>query len=173
MSGMRAPMTDAPADRMGRGGAEVRRPLRLRHLGGEPFELTAADVLEVLAARGFVAKPLRRERPARANRSATVAADVLRQRDAVGHRRALDRDERHDVHGAEARMLALVCSQIDGGDGGCEEREGRRLERRRIPDEREDRTVVRGVGRMVEQPHARAAERRRPGARRHRGAGLR
>ena len=35
-------------------------------------------------------------------------ADLRRQRHALGHRHALDRNERHDVDGAEPRMLALV-----------------------------------------------------------------
>ena len=92
---------------MRRGRAEVGRPLRPRHLRREPFELAAADVFEVLPrglAGGFLVEIDRHARSARRPSAPTS----LRQRHAVGHRHALDRDERHDVDRAEPRMLALV-----------------------------------------------------------------
>ena len=51
-------------------------------------------------------------------------------------------------------MLAAVLAQIDGLDGDGEERQRRRLDRGGVAGEREDRAVVRRVGRMVEQADA-------------------
>ena len=151
---MRAPMTDRAGARMRRRRAEVRRPARRRHLRGEPFELAAADVLEVLARR-IAPTPPRTGRPARRTARATSRADVLRQRHAVGHRHALDRDERHDVDRAEARMLARVRAQIDARRPRARTARGPPPSTRRgVAGEREHRAVVRRVGRVVEQPHA-------------------
>ena len=93
-------------------------------------------------------------------------ADVPGERHAVGHRDALDRNERHDVDGAEPWMFAAVLAQIDGLDRDLEERQDGRLDGGRVAGEREDRPVVRRVGGMVEQAHAwRVPEWPSPGAR--------
>ncbi len=73
-------------------------------------------------------------------------ADVLRQRHAVSHRDALDRDERHDVHGAEPRMFAAMRAQVDVRDRALEEHQHRLLEAGRVADDREHGTIVRRVG---------------------------
>src|SRR6185503_15714277 len=52
-------------------------------------------------------------------------------------------------------MLAGVRTKIDLIDGDLEEREDRSLERRRFAGHREDRSVVRGIRRTIEQPRAR------------------
>ncbi len=112
------------------GGAPAGRspaPIRLRHLRREPLELAAPDVLEVLARRigGRLLVEIDRD----AEPFGDGRGDVLRQRDALLHRDALDRHERHDVDRAEPRMLALVLPEIDGGQRLLEERHRRRLER--------------------------------------------
>ncbi len=92
---------------------EVGRPLRGRELGRQPLELAAPDVLEVAAAgrrRGLLVEEHRH-----AEAVGDRGAGVARQRHAVGHRRALDRHERHDVDGAESRMLAVMAPQVDLG----------------------------------------------------------
>ena len=75
-----------------------------------------------------------------------AAPTRLGERDALGHRHALDRDERHDVDGAEARVLTLMLPQIDRPGRDLEQREDRRLDAGGVAGEREDRAVVRGVG---------------------------
>jgi len=74
--------------------------------------------------------------------------------DALAHRHAHQRDERHDVHGAEARMLAAMLAQVDVGNRALEQREDRPLNGCGRSDEREDGAVVRGIGRRVEEPDA-------------------
>ena len=150
---MRAPTTDAPAAACGVGRAEVRRPAGGGHLGRQPFELAAADVFEVLA-RG-VRRGLLVEKDRDLKAFGDRGADVLRERHAFGHRDTLDRNERHDIDGAETRMLAPVLPQVDGVERDGKERQRRRLDRRRVAGQREDGAVVGGVGRMVEQANAR------------------
>ena len=90
-------------------GPEVWRPAGLLQLGGEPFELAAADVLEIAprrGRRGFFVQEHRQRVPRRHRRG-----DVLGQGDAVGHRHALNRHEWDHVDGAEPRMLALMLAQ--------------------------------------------------------------
>ena len=119
---MRAPMTDAPADGCGVRRAEVGRPLRLLQLRGQALELAAADVLEV-AARGRRRRLLVEEDGQLVPRARLRPPTVARQRDAVGHRHALDRHERDDVDGAEARVLARVLAQVDAREARVEERQ--------------------------------------------------
>ena len=73
-------------------------------------------------------------------------ADPLGELDAVGHRHAFDRDERHDVDGAEARVRTLVLPQIDRPGRDLDQREDRRLDAGGVAGEGEDRAIVRGVG---------------------------
>ncbi len=87
-------------------------------------------------------------------RSAIVAADFPRERHAVRHRHAFERHERHDVHRADARMLAAMRAQIDVGDRALEQRQHRALDAGGVAGEREDRAVVRRVGGVIEQAHA-------------------
>ena len=84
----------------------------------------------------------------------TLKRKIFRQLDAIAHRHAFDGDERHDVDGAEPRMLAFVRAEIDVGNGALEERHHRALDAGLIASEREHRSVVRGVGGMIEQAHA-------------------
>ncbi len=137
-------MTDGAGRRVRRSRPEVGRPAGRRHLRGEPFELSATDVLEVLAGR--IRRRLFVEVDGNTEPLGDRGADVLRQRDAVRHGDALDRDEGHDVDGAETRMLALVLTQVDGRHGLLEQREHGRFERGGVADQREDGSVVRRVG---------------------------
>jgi hypothetical protein len=90
---------------VGLGRPEVGPPLRILELFGETFELAAADVFEVApvrrAGRLFVQEDRQREALGHG------LCGLSRQRHAVRHRGALDRDERHHVHGAKPRVLAL------------------------------------------------------------------
>ena len=51
-------------------------------------------------------------------------------------------------------MLAAVRAEIDVGDRALEQRQHRPLDAVRVAGEREDRSVVRRVGRVVEQADA-------------------
>ena len=87
---------------------------------------------------GSVEAPPRRDTPGSANAFRDGGADVLGERHAISHRGALDRNERDDVDGADAGVLAAVLPQVDGVYGDVEERERGGLERGRVADERED-----------------------------------
>ena len=84
-----------------------------------------------------------------------LAPEGVRQSDAFFHRHAGQRHERHDIHRAEARVLALVRAHVDlevrGGDqrvrGGCNGVG--------VAGEREDRAVVIDVAGLIEEPDAR------------------
>src|SRR5438132_1444916 len=123
--------------------AEVGRPLGPRHLVLEPFERAAPDVFEPLARRTtgrlFVEKDGNTEtiRDDRAGR--------FRRGDSVRHGRVLQRYERDDVDGSEARMHTLMSSKIDVRDGALEEREDRLLNRARGADKSKDGSVVSGI----------------------------
>src|SRR5206468_4966266 len=81
-------------------------------------------------------------------------ADAVRKRDAVGHRDAGERDEWDDVDRAETRMLPLVPAHVDGLVRRVDERERRALDRVGLAGEREDRAVVIGIARPIEQSYA-------------------
>ena len=138
--------------RVRRGTAEVRRPSLLGHFRAQPFELAAPDVLEVAARRigGRVFVQIDRDGEALRH----LGPDFPRQRDAVGHGRALDRDKRHDVDRAQARVLTAVRAQVDVGRRALEERQDGVLEASRVADHGEHRAVVRRVRGMIEQPYA-------------------
>ena len=137
---------------------EVRRPSVGRHLRGEPLELAAADVFEVLAQR--IRGRFLVEIHGHAKALRDFARRLLRERDAVLHGDAFNRHERDDVDGAKTRMLARVSAQVDRAGSRFEEREHGGLERCRIAGERDHRSVMRGVGGIVEQPRARHAAHR-------------
>ncbi len=137
---------------MRRRGAEVGRPARRGHLGRQPLELAAPDVLEVPAGRigGCLLVQVHRHAEARRDGGAGLPG----QRHAVGHRRALDRHEGDDVDGAQARVLAAVRPEVDVGDGPFDERQDGSLDAVGVAGEGEDGTVVRRVRGMVEQADA-------------------
>ena len=154
MSGIRAPITRRAGGRVRRRRAEVGRPARRRHLRGQPLELTAPDVFEVLARRVVRRLLVEEDRDPEACRR-RAAPTSLRERDAVGHRDAFDRHERHDVDGAEPRMLAAVAAA--GRSPRTAARTARAIacfERRGVAGQREHRAVVRGIGGVVEQADA-------------------
>src|SRR6266542_1427270 len=133
---------------MRNGGPEVRRPLRRGHLRGEPFELAATDVLQVLperVIRRFLVEEHRQVESCR-----RFGTHVLRQRDALLHRHPFDRHEWYDVDSAESRMFTAMRTEIDEGKRLLEEREGRSLDAGGVADEREDGAVVRRIRRVVE-----------------------
>ena len=77
----------------------------------QPLELAAADVGEVLAvgARGGALV----QEDGDLELAPDALAELARERDAVLHRRSLERDEGHDVGGAHARVLAGVRGEVD------------------------------------------------------------
>ena len=115
MSGMRAPMTAAPAVGCGAAGPKSGAQPASAIFVGQPLELAAPDVFEIPArgVRGRFLVQIHRDLEARRH----FGAHFPCERDAVGHRRALDRHERHDVDGAEPRVLAAMPAKIDVGDG--------------------------------------------------------
>ena len=88
-------------------------------------------------------------------------SDLVREVHGLGHGRAGERDERDDVEHAQARMDTGVLTEIDAPDGDAGERERRRLDRRRVADEREDRAMMIGVAMDVEEPRAGGDDARR------------
>ncbi len=143
MSGIRAPMTMAPAAGCGRGGPKSGAHSGARHLRRQPFELATSDVLEVAAGRRrgrlFV------EEDRNLESGGDFGRGVLRKRDALGHRDAVDRHERHDIHGAEPRMLASVRAEIDVLDCRPDKGENGGLQRFCVAGQREHRAMVCGV----------------------------
>ena len=124
ISGRLAPIATAPAVGWGSRRSEIGRPLRVGHLGGQPFELPAPDVLETPPRRarlsGFVQEDGQAEALRDRRRHSTGELDAL------SHRRVPERDERQHVDRAHAGMRAPVRSQIDRSDGAVDQREGRR-----------------------------------------------
>ena len=132
---------------------EVGLPLGLRHLGRQPLELAAADVLEVAprgGRRGLLVQEHRDAEPVRHG-----VGGRARQPHAVVHRHTVNRHERHDVHGAEPWVLAAVLPEVDRREASLEQREHGRVQRGGVAGERDDRAVVRGIRRPVEQVYAR------------------
>ena len=140
--------------------AEIGRPLRCRQLGGQPFELATPDVLQIAACRGRGG--LLVQEYGQVEAFGDGGGSLARQRDAIGHRRPLERHERHDVDRTESRVLSLMPPQIDPGEGGLEERDHRRRQRVAIAGKGQDGAVVRGIRLQVEEADA--------GNRAHRGA---
>ena len=87
-------------------------------------------------------------------RCATPVGEAVRELDAVVHRRVTERHDRHHVHRTDPRVLALVRVQVDQrdrlGDQPVEGREHRLM----LAGQREDRAVVAGVARPIQQVHA-------------------
>ena len=129
--------------------AEVGRPLGLEELLGHAFELSLADVGEVHAvgrrggifveeARDFKLFP-------------DAFAEALRHLDALFDRHVDCRDERDDVGGAHARVLAVVLRHVYDFGGFFRELEGDFFDRLGRTYEGEDAAVVVAVGLRVEQ----------------------
>jgi hypothetical protein len=137
--------------RVRRGRPVIRRPLRRFHLRSQSFEFAAPDVFEILASgvrRRVLVEIDRDPEPAR-----DVGRRFLRQRHALLHRHAFDRDERHDVDSPEPRVLAGVLTEIDDRERRFIEGEHRLFDRLGVSRESHDRSIVRRVGGVVEDAH--------------------
>ena len=66
------------------------------------------------------------------------------------HGRAFERNERHDVGGADARMLALMRGEIDAVPGHLHGGEGRRYGRVERSHERDHRSMMRRIAGHIE-----------------------
>ena len=131
---------------------EVGRPVRRRHLRGETLEFPPPDVLEIppRRCRGRLFIQEHRNLESRGDFSGRVS----RECHALGHRHALDGDERHHVHGAEARVLAGVRAQVDVSQGRGDQRDDRGLQWSGVAGHRQDRSIVCRVGRGIEDADA-------------------
>ena len=132
--------------------AEVGRATRFLDLVLEPFVLAASDVgkLHSFGAGGRVR--IEEDREVEAFRD--PGAEVPRHLDGVVHRRRAERHERDDVDGTDARVLAGVAVHVDLVDRDLDEPLERVGDRIVLAGHREDRAVVAGVARPVEQEDA-------------------
>ena len=140
---------DHAGSRVRRFRTEVRLPLRLAHLGGEPFELPLPDLREVAALLGARRILVEIDRDSVAFRD--LRPDLAGERHALLHGRAADRDHRHHVDRAHAGVLPGVTPQVDSRHGRVEERPAppalRRLDRSRtLGCARSDETSSRRTG---------------------------
>ena len=129
-------------------------------LGAGELEPTAADVDQVRPFRAG-RRPLV-EVDGDAELVADPASECLGERDAVVHRGALQRNERADVRRTDARVLTLVRGEVDellrlgdAAESGLDGHVGR-------CDERDDRPVVAGVRRHIEDRDPRCGRDRVP-----------
>src|SRR4029434_11197524 len=98
------------------------------HFVGQPFEFAAADVLEVPAQR--VVRRFFVEIDRYAEAGGDGLAHVACERDALGHRDAFDRYERHDVNRTDSRMFTRLSPEINAWHGSLVERQDGLRERR-------------------------------------------
>ena len=80
--------------------------------------------------------------------------DPTRERYTVGHRRTFERNKRHDIDGTETGVHATMGPKIDLRHDNVVQGDDRALETGRVSRKREDRSVVRHVGGMVEKGSA-------------------
>ena len=136
------------------GRPEVGRALRGRpDVGTNALELTTTNVGEILTVGARGGALVQEDRNAQL--VAHTCAELAREGDAVLHRRALERDERHDVRGAHAGVLTGVRGEIDALLRLADARERRvdnDVDRR---DECDDAAIVAGVGAGIEDMRAR------------------
>ena len=130
--------------------AEIRTPRRVgRNLIADAFELSAPDVLQPL--------PLRRRRrrfvEIHGNLKALpdFRADMPCHGNAVFNRHAFNRDERHHVGGAHARMRTLMFGQVDQLRGLAYSADHRFLNRVAVADQRDHAAVVVGIHLAIKQ----------------------
>ena len=132
-------------------------PLGRGHLRGQTFELPATDILEIPAAGARGRFLVEVDGHTRARRD--LLAHLAGQRDAVGHRHPFDRNERDDVNGAHARVLARCARRSTARGAGDEQRHGR-AQALSVAGKGQDAAVVGGVRLDVEHPKSgHAAER--------------
>ncbi len=138
--------------RVGSRGAEVRGPLRVAHLLGQPLELPPADVLEVAAMRRGRRLLVQEDGDAESLRDRLT--HLPGQGDAVGHGRSLDRDEGHDVHRSQTRVLAPMSPEVDPREGHREQLGDRRTKGRLVAGQGQHAPVVVTIGLDVEDAKA-------------------
>ena len=130
--------------------AEVRLARRIgRNLRANSFKLPAPDVFQIL--------PLRRSRRrlVQINRNLKSLPDLLahmtRHGDAILDGHAINRNERHHVGRAHARMRALMLGQINQLRGLAHAANRRFLDRLPLADQRDHAAVVVGIHLAIEQ----------------------
>ena len=133
--------------------AEVRFATVLADLGLEALVLAATDIGEPLAVRSLGRPGIEVDRQVEA--SGDVLPERPRQVDDVVHRRRPEWDERDDVDRPDARVLALVHVHVDLVDRHRDQPLESVADRAVLAGHREDRSVVAGVARPVEQEDVR------------------
>ena len=83
-----------------------------------------------------------------------LAAEPVRELDALVHRHTRERDERHDVDRAQARVRAFMRFHVDVAVRDVDERMRRAHHRVGFTGVGEDRAVVVDVARAVQQANA-------------------
>ena len=145
----------ARADRHSPGGwvescrAEVRLAAALTDLLLEPLVLTAPNVGQALAVGASSGASVEVDGQVEARRDPLPEASG--EVDHLVHGRRPERDEGDDVDRADARMLTLVGVHVDLVDRRCKEPLERLADRGVLAGHREDRAVVAGVARAVEE----------------------
>ena len=133
--------------------AEIRRPFRVgADRFPQAFELTPPDKGKVDAVRP------RRGQLVQIGRYRKLVGDLLGQSlgnlDALLHRHAGNRHERHDVGRTHARVLALVLVQVNQLGRDPDRPESGVEHRFRLADEADDRAIVVRVHLLVEHRNA-------------------
>ena len=144
---------DRTGRRMESWGTEVGFAAALPDLGTQALVLAAADIGKLFAfgSSGGAGIEIDRELEPRGDPFTEVPSEL----DAIIHLRVAQGDERDDIDGADPGVLALVGVHVDLVDGDLDEPFEGGGHRAVLARDREDRAVVAGVARPVEQRSAR------------------
>ena len=132
--------------------AEVRGTAGLLDLVLEPLVLTAPDVGQLHPLGACRGVRVQEDREVEAGRD--PGAELARHLDGVVHRRRAERHERDDIDGPDARVLAGVAVHVDLVDRDLDQPFEGVGDRIVFAGDGEDRPVVAGVARPVEQEDA-------------------
>ena len=132
-------------------GAEVGLPLGLLDLLGHAFELAFADGGEVLAVR--CGGRLLIQEDGHAVALSHLSGHFFGEGNGLFGRRVLDRDERHHVDSAHARVLPRVLVQVDQLDGLADSLEHSVAQRLRLSNYGHDEAVMVLIIAVVQQFH--------------------
>jgi hypothetical protein len=135
------------------GRAKVGSPVGVRFdFGLEALVLAAPNIFQVGAVGSSSGGLVQVNRDGQL--FAHARAEPPRHGDTVFHRDARDRDERHDICGADTRMTSPVLAEVNQLGGAPNRRKDSPLDRFRLADKGHDGTIVIGVGVMIEQRDA-------------------
>ena len=138
-----------PGRRMWTGRTEVGAPCLRSHLLPQSLEPAATDRFEPPPVRHPCGVLVEVDRDVES--FSDRRAQLRGHRDADRHVRWVQRHQGHDVHRSDSGMFAGMKPEVDPLEGGRVERQQRRPQRRAFSNQREDGSVVRGVGGGIEQ----------------------